>query len=148
MSAMGTLEHHLKDLLEQASAELPEVTQRRMFSAAGFFVRGKAYCMVWDGRIVLKVADDALFAQLLAMPGATRFQPMPGATAMGYWVCVSEALHDDLDALRPWVEHAHRLGFTAPAKKPARKPARKPTSKPTKKPAAKRAKTTSKARTR
>ena len=121
---MGTLNAHLKELLEVASAELPEVTQRRMFGAQGFFVRGNAFGLVWDGRVVLKVPDATLSAELLAMPGATPFQPMPSAKPMGFWVCVPDDFADDLDALRPWVEHAHRLGLAAPAKK-KKKPATK-----------------------
>ena len=34
---MSTLDAHLKALVEELSAELPEVTQRRMFGSDAFF---------------------------------------------------------------------------------------------------------------
>lgn len=131
------LELFLQELLAEASFDLPEVTAKRMFGSQAFFADAKIYGLVWDGRIALKMSDPARFEALLALPGSSTWSPVPQRERkpMSGWVLVSEALHDDLDGLRPWVESAHRQALSAPRQKP--RPAKKPA--PRAKPAAKRA---------
>ncbi len=136
---MSDLNTYLKELLEEASAGLARVTQKRMFGSNGFFGDSKVYALTWDGRIVLKVRDAALNAELLAMTGAAPWSPMPQReSAMKHWVLVGEALHDDTDELRRYVKQAHAEALIA-AKEPAA-PKKKAAAK--KKPVAKKAAST------
>jgi TfoX/Sxy family transcriptional regulator of competence genes len=124
---MSSLNAHLKALVEELSAELPEVTQRRMFGSDAFFANTNIYSIVWDGRILLRFADEARFAAANALEGSGLFDPMGTGKTMRGWVAMPEELGDDPDALRPWLEHAHREAMSAPpkqAKKDAKKSSR------------------------
>jgi TfoX/Sxy family transcriptional regulator of competence genes len=113
---VSSLAAHLKDLVETISAELPEVTGKRMFGADAFFANRNIYAMIWDGRVVLRLTDPALATRALALEGADPFDPT-GQGRFGRWVIMSEALHDDVEALTFWVESAHRLAMALPPKK-------------------------------
>jgi TfoX/Sxy family transcriptional regulator of competence genes len=118
---MSSLDEHLIDLLSTASAELPEVTSRRMFSCRAFFANRNIYALVWDNRLCVKLTDPELMKQALALEGAGTWSPTGDKRGMGHWVMLPEELHDDLDGLTPWVERAHRLAMLRPPKPPARK---------------------------
>lgn len=45
------------------SADLPQVTERPMFGSDGFGANGTIYALVWDGRVVLRLPDDARCAK-------------------------------------------------------------------------------------
>ncbi|PZR11945.1 MAG: hypothetical protein DI536_16600 [Archangium gephyra] len=124
---MSTLNAHLKDLIAELSAELPEVSEKRMFGSDAFFANEIIYCIVWDGRVVLKFRDETKFAQARALEGAANFDPMQRGDTMTSWAVMPEDLVDSPDELRPWVEFAHRDAMTAPKKK-KKKPAK--TAKP------------------
>lgn len=125
---MSTLNAHLKALVEELSAELPEVTQRRMFGSDAFFANTNIYSIIWDGRILLRFADEVRFAAANALEGSGIFDPMGTGKTMRGWVAMPEEMSDDVDALRPWLEHAHREAMSAPPKKA--KPAKKRLSTP------------------
>lgn len=114
---MSSLDAHLTDLVGSLSVELPEVTTRRMFGADAFFANRNIYCLVWDGRIVLRLTEPSLRDQALAMSGATTFDPVGNSKGMSKWVVMSEDVHDSLDDLAVWVERAHRLAMQVPPKK-------------------------------
>ncbi len=120
---VSKLDEFLKELVAEASMELPEVTTRRMFGSDAFFANAKIYALIWDGRIALKMYQPERYQELLAMPGASTWTPIPSREQkpMSGWVLVTEELHDDLDRLRPWVESAHLQAMNAPAKKPRAK---------------------------
>jgi len=116
------LDEYLRDLVAEASMELPEVTTRRMFGSDAWFADLKIYALIWDGRIALKMSTPEKFSALMALPGSTTWSPVPEREAkpMSGWVLASEELHDDLDALRPWVESAHQQAISLP-RKPVKK---------------------------
>lgn len=114
---MSSLNAHLKSLVAELSAELPEVTERRMFGSDAFFANLNIYSLVWDGRVLLRFPDEARFAAAMALEGSGIFDPMGTGKTMGVWVAMPEELADDVDALRPWVEEAHKLAMRAPPKK-------------------------------
>ncbi len=114
---MSSLNAHLKALVAELSAELPEVTERRMFGSDGFFANLNIYSLVWDGRVLLRLPDEAKFKAAMALEGAGIFDPMGTGKTMGVWVAMPEEMADDVDALRPWVEEAHKLAMRAPPKK-------------------------------
>ena len=123
---MSALDSYLKELLEEASARLPLVTQKRMFGSNGFFANGKVFALTWDGRVVLKVKHDAVHAQLLAMAGAKPWSPMPSReSAMKHWVLVSEDLHEHADDLSVFVKQAHADAIEASKVEPNVKPVRR-----------------------
>jgi len=121
--AKSRLDEYLRELIAEASAELPEVSTRYMFGSDAFFADRKIYALVWDGRIALKMSEAERYQALLSLEGSTTWSPMPDRETrpMSGWVLVSEELHDDLDRLRPWVESAHRQAISAKAK-PKKKP--------------------------
>jgi TfoX/Sxy family transcriptional regulator of competence genes len=113
---VSSLNEHLKDGVAAASADLPEVSTRRMFGCDAFFANLNIYALIWDGRVVLRLPEPALFAEAMRGDGACPWAPMGGARGMAHWVCMGEALHDDRDELGVWVERAHRLAMLAPPK--------------------------------
>ncbi|MFT3843028.1 MAG: TfoX/Sxy family protein [Myxococcaceae bacterium] len=121
---MSKLDEYLRDLVAEASRELPEVTTRRMFGSDAWFADLKIFALIWDGRIALKMSKPERYHELLAMEGSTTWSPMPQREAkpMSGWVLVTEEFHDNLDGLRPWVESAHQQAISLPAK--VKKPAK------------------------
>lgn len=128
---MSKLDEYLRDLVAEASADLPEVTTRRMFGSDAFFADLKIFALIWDGRIALKMSKAERYAELLALEGSTTWSPMPQREAkpMSGWVLVTEEFHDNLDGLRPWVESAHQQAISLPKKPKKAKAARKFVSK-------------------
>ncbi len=81
-----------------------------MFGSDALFAAGAYLAIVWDGRIGVKLAVPDEFSALLAS-GADRWSPT--GKAMGGWLLVPEEFHDEPEALRPWLERAHRSGLQA-----------------------------------
>ncbi|MDP1826868.1 MAG: TfoX/Sxy family protein [Archangium sp.] len=121
---MSTLNAHLKELVAELSAELPEVTGKRMFGCDAFFANLNIYSIIWDGRILLRFPVEARFKAAEALTGSGRFDPMGTGKTMRGWVAMPEEMSDDVDALQPWLEEAHRLAMSQPPKKKAKKKAR------------------------
>lgn len=132
---MSSLDEHLKQLVAELSAELPEVTEGRMFGSTGFWANGTIYALVWDGRVVLRFPDATRAEKAGALPGSEIFDPMQTAkTKISKWVVMPEEFADHPEALVPWLEEAHREAMREPPKKkkptraraPARRKARGP----------------------
>ena len=111
---MSTLNAHLKELVAELSFELPEVTERRMFGSDAFFANANIYSIVWDGRILLRFPMEARFLAAQRLEGSGMFDPMGSGKTMRGWVAMPETMNDDVDALRPWLEEAHRLAMSQP----------------------------------
>ena len=114
---MSTLNAHLKELVAELSAELPEVSERRMFGCDAFFANLNIYSLVWDGRVLLRFPQEARFLAAQALEGSGMFDPMGTGKTMRGWVAMPEEMADDVDSLRPWLEEAHQLAMMQPAKK-------------------------------
>lgn len=123
---MATLFPYLLELLETATADLPDVQKKRMFGCDALFVRTEIFALVWKtGRIGVKLTDPADYLALLEQPGAEQWHA--GSKAMSHWVLAPEELHDEPPALTPWVRRAYDQAYARadPAAKPtASKPAR------------------------
>ncbi len=107
----------LKDLLNEASDYLPEVSSRKMFGCYTLFARDHIYALVWPhegGRIGLKIPDQTKYDELIARPGAAAWSP--GGGKMGWWVLLPPGLPEDKETLIQWVELAHAYALTAPPK--------------------------------
>lgn len=120
---MKQLDAYLKDVVSDLSAELPEVTVKRMFGSEAFFANENIYALIWDGRIVLRFSDEPRRVKAEALKGSSPWDPMRRDSGFSRWVCMPEAMHDDVEALGPWVEEAHREAMALPPKK--KKPAAK-----------------------
>ncbi len=118
---MSTLDAHLKSLVEELSAELPEVTQRRMFGSDAFFANTTIYSLIWDGRILLRFPVEERFRAAEALEGSGMFDPMGSGKTMRGWGAMPEEMSDDVEALQPWLEEAHRLAMSQPPKKKSAK---------------------------
>jgi TfoX/Sxy family transcriptional regulator of competence genes len=96
----------LRVLLEDATAELPDVTVRKAFGSFGFYARGSIFALAWRGslRIGVKLPDDAARATLLAERDTSPWAPR--GKALAGWVLGPARWHDDPDALRAWVRRA------------------------------------------
>lgn len=119
-----TLEQ-LDALLARVSEGLADVGRKRMFGCQGHFAGDTIYGLVWkEGRLGLKLTDEAAFAELMAMPGAAPW--VAGDRTIGGWVLVPERFHTDEATLRTWVERAHALALARPSAKAKKAPAKKP----------------------
>jgi TfoX/Sxy family transcriptional regulator of competence genes len=115
----------LVDLFLSLVPDNPEVDVRAMFGAPCFFCHGHLFAGVHQESLIVRLGDDER-AALLALPGARRFEPMPGR-AMREYTCVPEAMLSDREALEAWLARALAYALTLPAKqKKPRKP-RSPT---------------------
>ncbi|MEV4702320.1 TfoX/Sxy family protein [Actinoplanes sp. NPDC049316] len=106
-----TLAGRLRDLF----AELPGVTDKRMFGGLAFLGDGHLTVCVMGDDLMVRVGADAA-AEALTRPGTRRFEltrrPMRG------WVVVDGAVLDD-DVLAEWVNRARAFVATLPPKDPA-----------------------------
>lgn len=120
---------YLIELVEDSTADLTDVTRRRMFGCDAYFAGDQIFVLLWKtGRIGVRLPDPAAYAQLLAQDGAEPWQI--GEKTMSHWVLTSEDLHDDPAALTPWIRRAHGLARAAPPAKKTAKPAIKSAAKP------------------
>lgn len=133
---MATSFPFLVELVEASTPGLKDISMRRMFGCDAFFAGEQIFALLWKtGRIGVKLTDADAYARLLAEPGAEPWQI--GEKVMSRWVLVPEEMHDDVEALAPWVRMAHGYARGAKAAKAA-KPAAKRVSKAPAQPAVKR----------
>jgi len=95
---------------------LPEVERRQMFGYPCIFVGGNLVTGLYQDLWHVRLAEPDR-AELLAMPGAGPFEPMPGRAMGGYVVLPLDVVADDL-ALRGWVDRAIEHGRSMPPKAP------------------------------
>lgn len=107
------------ELVERFSAVvdgLPDTERRQMFGYPSLFVGGNLVTGLHQANWFVRLAE-AHRAELLAMPGAGPFEPMPGRPMGGYVVLPPSILADD-EALYGWVERAIEFGRGLPPKPP------------------------------
>ncbi len=100
---------------DRLAAKLDHVERRKMFGYPAFFVGGNLVSGLYEDSWMVRLPDDAL-AELLAIPGAAPFGPMPGRPMKGYGALPSSVVEDD-SALEGWVERAIAFGATLPPKR-------------------------------
>lgn len=99
----------------------PDIERRKMFGYPAAFANGQMFTSLHESRWVLRLPDDAR-AELMAIDGATAFEPMPGRPMAGF-VVVPPSLVADPDALEPWVARALAFVRSRPPKAARRPPA-------------------------
>jgi TfoX/Sxy family transcriptional regulator of competence genes len=96
------------------AARRPELAVRRMFGYPAAFVGGHMTTALHEDRWIVRLpADDR--AALLAEPGATAFEPMPGRPMKEYVVLPADVAADPA-ALDAWVDRAITHVRTLPPK--------------------------------
>jgi TfoX/Sxy family transcriptional regulator of competence genes len=114
MPSFGKAPAELVERFATVMAGFPAVTTRKMFGYPAAFVNGNLATGLHEARWMVRLAEaDA--AELLAVPGAGPFEPMPGRPMRGYVVLPPSVLEDDA-ALRAWVERAIAHTVSLPAK--------------------------------
>ena len=104
----------LVDLFLSLVPDDPEVDVRAMFGTPCFFCHGNMFAGVHQESLIVRLGDDER-AALLALPGARRFEPMPGRPMREY-ACVPDAMLSDREALEAWLARALAYALTLPAK--------------------------------
>lgn len=116
------------ELVERFSAiaaGIPDAERRQMFGYPCLFVGGNMVTGLHESAWFVRLAEPD-GAELLRLPGAGRFEPMPGRPMSGYTVLPPSMIADER-AVRSWVERAILFGRSLPAKTPkVSKPKRSP----------------------
>ena len=100
----------------KATEGLAGVEQRKMFGYPAAFVGGNMMACVFQDRIMLRLSPDDC-AAALALPGAKRFEPMPGRPMKEYVELPSSTKPADFAT---WVSRA--LGYVKTLPPKAKKP--------------------------
>ena len=106
-----------ESLAETFAACLPDepgIMRRKMFGWPSATVGGHMFASLHREAIVVRL-PTAEMAELLALPGARPFEPMPGRVMTGYGV-LPPGLLADRSAVRGWIARAHRAAAALPPK--------------------------------
>lgn len=99
---------------DAVAERFPIAQRRKMFGYPALFVGGNLATGLFADSWMIRLASDDL-AELLALPGASPFSPMPGRTMRGYATLPPAVLADD-GALDGWLTRAIGFAKTLPAK--------------------------------
>lgn len=99
---------------DAAAARFPEAERRKMFGYPALFVGGNLVTGLFAESWMIRLSDEDR-AALLAMPGASPFEPMPGKPMKGYATLPDAVVADD-GQLDDWVRRAIEFGRSLPPK--------------------------------
>jgi TfoX/Sxy family transcriptional regulator of competence genes len=94
----------------------PGVTVRPMFGNVAAFVNGTMFAGTFGDVLGVRLPDEAVRDELLAVDGAGPYGP--AERPMGGYVAFPEAWRDDPDRLREWIGRALQLVAALPPKSP------------------------------
>ena len=118
----------LIERFDAVAADFPEATRRVTFGYPCLYVGGNMvtglYGESWHVRVDKDDTDE-----LLRLPGARPFEPMPGRPMTGFTL-LPEAIVDDDAAVREWVGRAIAHVSTMPVKTPKPRSLKPKTAKP------------------
>jgi TfoX/Sxy family transcriptional regulator of competence genes len=92
----------------------PSAERRAMFGYPCCFVRGNMFAGLHQESLIVRLPERER-GELLSVPGAHTFEPMPGRPMREY-VVVPESIVADGKALRAWIDRAFEYASTLPAK--------------------------------
>ena len=99
------------------------IERRKMFNFSCAFVTGNMFTGLHQRDMIVRLPEDAR-AELLEMPGASRFEPMAGRV-MREHVAVPRAMHDDAGTLAAWVTRSYEFARALPVKEPKKRARKK-----------------------
>lgn len=102
----------LSERIRERLADVPGVTDKRMFGGIAFLTNGNMTVGVTGDDLMVRVGPDAT-DDALRQPGARLFD-MTGRPMKG-WIVVDGAALDD-DVLTHWIDRARRFVATLPPK--------------------------------
>jgi hypothetical protein len=108
-------EHH--PLFHAALPRDPRVQTQPLFGGVAAKVNGHFFAGLF-GRSTILLLPEPLRAEALALEGATMFDPMGDGRARSEKVMLPEAMMDDADELRAWIDRAFRAATALPPKQP------------------------------
>jgi TfoX/Sxy family transcriptional regulator of competence genes len=128
-------EHH--PLFHAALPKDARVQTMRLFGGVAASANGNMFAGLF-GRSAIVLLPEPERSKALALEGAGLFDPMGNGRVMSDKVMLPEAVMDDADELRAWINHAFRAAVLLPPKASkkapaAKKPARKVTAQVAKK---------------
>ena len=100
-------------------ADFPEATRRLTFGYPCLYVGGNMVTGLFGDSWHVRVGKDDT-DELLQLPGARPFEPMPGRPMTGFTLLPTSIVDDD-EAIRQWVRRAIAYGTTLPPKLPKAK---------------------------
>jgi TfoX/Sxy family transcriptional regulator of competence genes len=104
----------LVERFDAVAARHPDAQRRKMFGYPALFVGGNMATGLFADRWVVRMHPEDI-DQLLALPGAEPFAPMPGRT-MGGWAVLPRDVVDDDPSLDRWLARAFAFAASLPAK--------------------------------
>jgi len=110
-------------LFTTATAKLPGIETRKMFSYPAAFINGNMFSGLFQSSMILKLAEadrDECSREF----GAKPFEPMPGR-AMGQYIVVPEKVLQSPSLLDAWLRKSHRYVAAMPPKESVKKPVKK-----------------------
>jgi TfoX/Sxy family transcriptional regulator of competence genes len=99
---------------EASVTRLPDIAQRKMFGYPAAYVNGYLFAGLFENSMVVKLPAESR-SELLKLPGATCFEPVPGRT-MGEFVVVPPSVVKSRARLKPWLESAYAYVKSFPPK--------------------------------
>jgi TfoX/Sxy family transcriptional regulator of competence genes len=116
----------LKEQFARACADLPQIESRKMFGYPAIFLNGNMVAGLFQDQMIVRLSEGDR-ERLAAIPGAARFEPMPGRPMREYMV-LPASIVDAPARSKEWLERARSFVGTLPPKqaKGAKKAAKKP----------------------
>ncbi len=109
-----------QELFRTLVPEAPGVTVKPMFANLGAFVNGNMFAGLFGDSIGVRLPDEAVRAELLAVDGTGPYGP--AERPMGGYVSLPEAWKSDPERLREWIGVAlEQVGRMPPKEKKPRK---------------------------
>jgi TfoX/Sxy family transcriptional regulator of competence genes len=113
-----------QELFRALVPDAPGVQVKPMFANLGAFVNGNMFAGLFGDTIGVRLPDESVRAELLAVEGAGPYGP--AERPMGGYVSLPEEWKDDPDRLREWIGVAlEQVGRMPPKEKKPRKAAPK-----------------------
>jgi TfoX/Sxy family transcriptional regulator of competence genes len=98
----------LEEILNKATANMDDVTSKKMFGCHAVWVRENVFALVWKhGRIGVKLPDEKSYQTLMATKGSDPWKA--GPMTMAHWVLVPEKFHTDSTEFNKWARRAYDL---------------------------------------
>jgi len=105
----------LIERFEALARRLPVVERRKMFGYPALFLHGNLVTGLFASSWMIRLPDDAR-GELLTLPGARPFEPMPGRPMKGYAVLPDDVVADE-ELLETWIRRAIDHVATLPPKR-------------------------------